>query len=285
MNAVLWVLLWAALVVGAHSIAAVYSFLPGEYWSGAICLILFGLLGWYSVRKRSLWFSVRLLRATGRLLPDSLQKRIVIADRLESWRAVHITLGVATLLPLWWHVSAGLMSTAEAILAIAVALLLGSGLFGVAIQEYLPPAIQAAAEREVRLEDVASRIDAVYVEAEEAVLGHQEALVQAYVSELKPVLEADRSVGKWRLLMATLSGASAAGEICEPLRAKADRFGADAATWNSLVDLAARKINLEHNAFNLRLSTSWLNFHIALAIFTFALLLFHVGSVLYFQGL
>ena len=55
--------------------------------------------------------------------------------------------------------------------------------------------------------------------------------------------------------------------------------------WKKLVDLTARKLNLEHNAFNLNFSTEWLTLHIVLAVCTFGLLIFHVVSVLYFYGL
>ena len=65
----------------------------------------------------------------------------------------------------------------------------------------------------------------------------------------------------------------------------AAQFGDDAVVWKELVDLTARKLNLEHNAFNLNFSTEWLTFHIVLAVCTFGLLIFHVLSVLYFYGL
>ncbi len=36
---------------------------------------------------------------------------MVLFDRLETRRTVHITLGVFALLPFWWHVEAGPTST------------------------------------------------------------------------------------------------------------------------------------------------------------------------------
>jgi len=285
LNAVWWMVLCALVVIIAHSAGQVRGLKVSEYWSGSISLTGFVMLGWYSVRKRSLWFSLRVLRITGRILPASWQQRMIVVDRLETWRAVHITLGILVALPLWWHMSSGLMSPVEVLLALAVALLLLSGLFGVAIQEYLPPAIEMMPEREVRLQDVASRIDATYVEAEEKVLGNPEALVQAYLKDLKPVLEADRITSRWRLLGATLKRRDLGSTLCAHWYQAASQFGDDATVWKELVDLTARKLNLEHNAFNLNFSTDWLSFHIVLAVGTFGLLILHVASVLYFYGL
>jgi len=286
LNAVLWMVLCALFVLVAHSLGEARGLKVSEYWSGTISLVGFVFLGWYSLRKRSLWFSLRVLRMTGRILPASWQQGTIVADRLETWRAVHITLAILVALPLWWHMSSGLMSLVEMLLALAVALLLLSGVFGVAIQEFLPPAIEAMPEREVRLQDVASRIDATYVEAEEKVLGHPETLVQAYLKNLKPVLEGDRIASRWRLLGATLRRRDLGAEMCAQWRqGAAAQFGDDAVVWKELVDLTARKLNLEHNAFNLNFSTEWLTFHIVLAVCTFGLLIFHVLSVLYFYGL
>jgi len=277
--------LCALLVLIAHSAAEARGLKVSEYWSGTVSLLGFVILGWYSVRKRSLWFSLRVLRLSGRILPARWQQRMIVVDRLETWRAVHITLGILVALPLWWHMSSGLMSLVEMLLGLAVVLLLLSGVLGVAIQEYLPPAIETMPEREVRLQDVASRIDATYVEAEEKVLGHPEALVQAYLKNLKPILEADRIASRWRMLGATLRRRDLGSEMCAQWQRVAAQFGDAASVWKELVDLTARKLNLEHNAFNLNFSTEWLTFHIVLAVCTFGLLIFHVLSVLYFYGL
>ena len=285
LNAVLWMLLCGIVVIVAHTVAARRGAIVTEYWSGTIALIGFIALGWYSVRKRSLWFSLRMLRATARILSPHWQQRVVVMDRLETWRAVHITLGILVILPLWWHMSSALMSPVEMLLAIAVALLLLSGIVGVVIQEYLPPAIETMAEREVRLEDVASRTDAVYVEAEEKVLGHPPAFVEAYVKNLKPILEAERVATRRRLFAATMMRRNIGAESCAGFRKIGAAFGDDAGAWNGLVDLTARKINLEHNRFNLNFSTEWLRFHIAVALCTFGLLVFHIAAVLYFDGL
>ncbi|HKN01821.1 MAG TPA: hypothetical protein VJX23_15000 [Candidatus Binataceae bacterium] len=285
LNATLWSLLCGIVVLVAHAFTVQYGRQMGAYWSGTIALIFFVVIGWYSVRKRTLWFSVRMLRTTARFLPAGLQRQLVMSDRLETWRALHITLGMLTILPLWWHMSTGLMSPVEAVLAIAVAVLLLSGFFGVVVQDFLPPAIQTTPEHEVRLQDVDSRIESVYVEAEEKVLGHQEALVQAYLKNVRPILETERSASRMRFFWATLRGRNPGAETCAGLYEAGKPFGDEASAWKELVDLAARKINLEHNAFNLHFSTDWLSFHIVLAAITFGLLIFHVLSVLYFYGI
>jgi hypothetical protein len=282
---VLWMLLCGAIVIAGYAVTAQFGRNLGEYWTGLICLFLFAFLGWYGVRKRALWFSLRVMRITGALLPQSLQRRVVALDRLETWRAVHITVGTLTILPLWWHMSGNLMSPFEALLALAVALLLLSGIFGVVLQDYLPPLIQALPEHEVRLQDVDARINAIYVEAEEMILGHSEALVQAYLEDLKPILEHERTLSSGQFLRATLARRDPGAEACAAFHRKAQQFRDDAPVWAELVELAARKINLEHNAFNLHFSTDWLTFHLYLAIFTFGLLFFHVASVLYFEGI
>ena len=109
--------------------------------------------------------------------------------------------------------------------------------------------------------------------------------MQAYAKELKPILQADRVASRWQLFGATMGRRDVGAEMCAGFRQSASKFGGDAPVWNELVDLAARKINLEHNAFNLHFSTDWLSFHIAVAIATFGLLIFQVAAVLYFYGL
>ena len=293
-----WALLCALVVVAGHAFTAGYGRAMGPYRSGIVALVGFVIVGWYSVRKRSLWFSVRVLRTTQRLLPDSLQRFATALDRLETWRAVHVTLGVLVLLPLWWHCETGLMSPLELLLAIAVALLILSGVFGVVVQDFLPHSIQGRAEHEVRLRDIDARISATYVEAEEKILGHSEELTTAYTSQIKPLLNFDL-VPQRTLLLATLRGVDAGSEYCAPLFAVADRLKTivkdprileswdvrEAPVWKELAGLAVRKVNLDHNAFNLRFSTGWLEFHIVLALATLGLLIFHVLSALYFYGL
>ena len=92
----------------------------GEYWSGSIALASFIAIAWYSVRKRNIWFSIRVLQFTGRIFPAAIQRRLVILDRLETWRAFHLTLGMLALLPLSWHITTTAMSPLEAVLATLV---------------------------------------------------------------------------------------------------------------------------------------------------------------------
>ena len=53
-----------------------------------------------------------------------------------------------------------------------------SGLAGAVIQDFLPRAMRMRPGQEVRREDVDAVIHELYVEAEEAILGRSEALVQ-----------------------------------------------------------------------------------------------------------
>ena len=298
LNLRLWALIWATVVVVVHSLTVRQGKEMGPYWSGLISLAAFIVIGWYSVRKRDLWFSVKLLKFTSRILPAMLQQRLVALDRVESWRGLHVTLGIIVILPLWWHLQTGLMSPLELVLVIAVGLLLLSGIFGLVVQDYLPTAVQKRAEHEVRERDANARIEAIYVEAEEKVLGHPEEMLHAYLANIRPMLSADR-VSDNTLLWAMLRGVDAGPEVCAHLYPMCDAIKVQvkdekilndwdakhAPAWKELVDLAKTKVNLEQNEFNLRLSTDWLAFHVVVALTTFGLLIFHVGSVLYFYGL
>jgi hypothetical protein len=298
LNIALWALIWAIVVVIVHSLTVRQGKAMGPYWSGLISLTMFVVIGWYSVRKRDLWFSVKLLKATSRILPAGLQNRLVALDRVETWRGLHTTVGIIVILPLWWHLQTGLMSPLEMMLAITVALLLLSGIFGIAVQNYLPKAVQKRTEHEVRRRDANARIEAIYVAAEEKVLGHGDEFTHTYLSELRPILNADR-VPTRTLLWATLRGVDAGPEQCAHLypivdtikkQVKDENILKDwdtkhAPVWKELVDLVVDKIDLEQNEFNLHLSTDWLAFHVVVALATIGLLIFHVGSVLYFYGM
>lgn len=249
--------------------------------SGILTAAMFIWVGLYSVRKRNLWFSLRVLYLARRFLPNAVFGRVVFLDRLETWRATHVVIAMLSLLPLWWHMQRHLMGPLEAVLAIAVLLLFGSGLFGVIIQDRLPHYMTQFAEHEVRTQDVNAKINAVYVEAEEKILGHSEELTKDYLARIKPVLLEDRS--SWALFAATLARRDIGNRVNRALITNPYEEP-DATTWQELVDLAARKVNLEQNDFNLWLSVSWLRFHVIIAALTFSLLLFHVLSVLYYGG-
>jgi hypothetical protein len=254
----------------------------GVYLSGIITATMFVVVGLYSVRKRNLWFSLRILVLARKVFPKAVFETVVFLDRLETWRAAHVVIAMLSLLPLWWHMHRHLMGPLEAALASAVALLFVSGLFGVLIQDRLPHYMTQFAEHEVRTQDVNAKINAVYVEAEEKILGHTENFTKDYLARIKPVLLEDRT--SWTLLRATLSRCDIGNNINLALSSANPYRDAEATAWKELVDLATRKVNLEQNDFNLWLSISWLRFHIIIAVLTFALLAFHVLSVLYYGG-
>jgi hypothetical protein len=126
-------------------------------------------------------------------------------------------------------------------------------------------------------------LHALYVSAEEAILGHSEQLVQAYLRNIRPLMLS--SLPLRTLLWATLAGDDPAPRACRHARRAGGALTADADVYQTLIDLAERKIRLEQNGFNLRLSTGWLRVHIVLATVTFVLVLFHVIGALYFKGL
>jgi hypothetical protein len=86
-------------------------------------------------------------------------------------------------------------------------------------------------------------------------------------------------------LWATLTGNNPASGVCKPARLLAGGFGAEAAAFHELVNFAERKVGLDHNQFNLRLSTAWLRLHRRLTISVLVLIIFHVAGVLYFAGI
>jgi hypothetical protein len=77
-----------------------------------------------------------------------------------------------------------------------------SGLFGLAIHDLLPRATRP--NQELRLENVEAGFHRLYVEAEEAVLGHSEDLVHAYLRNVRPLLIWEQSPA--RLIWAVLRG-------------------------------------------------------------------------------
>ena len=129
-----------------------------------------------------------------------------------------------------------------------------SGLAGAVIQDFLPRAMRIRPGQEVRREDVDAAIHELYVEAEEAILGRSEALVQTYLKTIRPVLLGSRSQDV-RLFTATLTGADPAAPVGARLRALAAPPG-EGQTWEKLVTIAERKVRLEHNDFDLMLSVA-----------------------------
>jgi hypothetical protein len=273
----------------ALAVAVIHLAMPGvgprlgAYRSGIATLAGFALASTYTVRKRWMWLGVRVMRVAARM-PHAVAHRLLVADRLQSWRLYHVILGVAVLLPLWWHMEQGTRASAlEAALAAAAFLLMLSGLAGSLIQDLLPHSMRIRPAQEVRHEDVEAALHDLYVEAEEAILGHSEPLVHAYLKYVRPVMLGTRPARS--MMAATLSGSDPAAPITAQLRAHGGQVPDEGETWARLVTLAERKVRLDHNLFNLSLGVGWMRLHIGLAIALGALTVFHIAGVLYFAGL
>ncbi len=278
----LWALGCGLCVVAIHLAPPRYGVWLGPYRSGIANVAGFALAAFYTVRKRWMWLSVRIMRLAMRM-PRAVAHRLLLADRLESWRRFHVIIGVAVIAPLWWHMQgAGTgPNRLEAVLAALTVLLMLSGLAGAVIQDFLPRAMRIRPGQEVRRDDVDAAIHEVYVEAEEAILGRSEALVQTYLKTIRPVLLGHRP--RRALFMATLTGADPAAPVGVRLRALEAPPG-EGQTWEKLVAMAERKVRLEHNDFDLVLSVRWMRIHIGLAITIGILIAFHIAGVLYFSG-
>lgn len=280
----LWALGCAAAVALADYLTIKIGPRLGPYWSGRITVLAFAAASFYSLRKRKVALWVHPLKLLA-YLPRSIAQRADLFDRLETWRLAHITLGVIAIVPFWWHVQAAVSaSPLEKVLAGAVIALVASGFAGAFIQEFLPAEMRLRpGQIEVRISDVDEGLHALYVQAEEMILGHSEELVQAYLRHVRPLLA--RNVRPRTLLWATLTRSDPAPRICKPARRVGAALAPDRECYEGLVDIAERKIRLEQNGFDLRLSTGWLRVHIVLAIATFILIAFHVVGVFYFNGL
>ncbi len=277
----LWAAICAAAVVAIHALTPRFGPRLGSYRTGLITLGVFLIAAGYSARKRALWLSVRWLRAAARL-PRALARRMVLLDRLESWRTLHVTLGVFALLPLWWHADAGPATPLERFVLMLVLLVVASGLFGTLVQDRLPRAMLNRPDYEVRREDVELATHQIYIEAEEAILGHSETLVRLYLDEIRPLLTGSRP--PLGLFLATLTGRDPADAACARARRAATGLTEDGPLFDHLIGLAATKVRLELNRFNLRLGTGWLVFHIALVAILGAALAFHIAGALYYNG-
>jgi hypothetical protein len=199
----LWAALCGAAVIALHAATVEFGTRLGSYRSGIITVIAFAVAAAYAGRKYSLWLSARWLRWATRL-PRSLALRFLVLDRLETWRTVHITIGVFAMLPFWWHIQSGRASTLELVLKSVVVLMVLSGVFGTMVEDFLPRRMRKSPDLEVRMEDVEAGFHALYVEAEEAILGHSEALVHAYLRNVRPILIGNQPAH--RMLWATLTG-------------------------------------------------------------------------------
>lgn len=277
----LWALLCGAAVIALHMSSIELGTRLGSYRTGIIMVIAVAMNITYAARKNLLWLSVRLLRLAMRL-PRPLALRFLLFDRLETWRTFHVTIGVFAMLPFWWHMQYGRASRLEIVLESVFILTVLSGFLGTIIGDFLPARMRKWPDQEVRLQDVEAGFHALYVEAEEMVLGHSEALVHAYLRHVRPILTGNQPA--LAMLRATLAGSDPAQEACATARQAGAALGADAAIYASLAGIAERKVRLEHNQFNLRLCTGWLDFHRGLVTLAVVLIVFHVIGVLYFAG-
>jgi hypothetical protein len=252
----LWAVICGTVVFAVHAATAAIPGRLGSYRTGIITIITFLLAALYSVRKHTLWFSVRWLR---------------LASRLP-----------LALMPFWWHVNAGRATTLERALESTVILVILSGLFGALIHDLLPRSMRMRPNQEVRREDIEAGYHQLYLEAEEAILGHSEDLIQAYLKNVRPLLIGEQP--RARLAWATLRGTDPAPRACRTALNAAATAGSDEPIYRDLVEIAARKVRLELNQFNLRLGTVWLKFHLALVMIMAVEIVFHITGVLYFVG-
>jgi hypothetical protein len=230
----LWALLFGVAVVAMHAATSAVPGLLGSYLSGIITILAFALATVYSARKHSLWLSVRWLRLAMRL-PRSIARRLILIDRLETWRTMHITIGVIVLLPFWWHLDAGRASLLERALESTVMLVVLSGLCGATIHDLLPHSMRMRTNSEVRLEDVEAGYQRLYLEAEESILGHSEDLVRAYLKNVRPLLIGSQPAT--RFVWATLCGTDPAPRACDAAGGRPPRPAAtrrSMASWSQL---------------------------------------------------
>src|SRR5260370_34419926 len=101
----LWLTICLIAVAGLNAATSTFGRAMGEYWSGSIALASFVAIAWYSVRKRNIWFSIRVLQFTGKNFPAAIQRRLVTLDRPQTRRAFHLTSGMLALPPLACHVT------------------------------------------------------------------------------------------------------------------------------------------------------------------------------------
>jgi len=270
------------LVFVAHELTPKLSARLGSYRTGIATLAVMLIAVLYYVRKRNLWISARWLRFAA-TMPQAIGRRLIIFDRLESWRIVHVTAGALMLLPFWWHTEAGPATPLETALKASLILLVATGAIGLTIQNLIPHEMHLRGAQEVRQQDVNQRMRQLYVEAEETVLGHSETLVRAYLANIRPLLT--RAHPGYRFFWATFTRTDPAPALSLAARRAGAALGVEQPAYEALLEIAERKIRLEHNRFNLRFSRSWLRFHIGLFMIVSAMTVFHVTGVLYFAGI
>jgi hypothetical protein len=269
------------IVAAAHALTPGLPARLGSYRTGIATLAVFLIAILYYVRKRNLWISARWLRLASRL-PRAIARPLVRLDRLESWRLIHVTAGALMLLPFWWHTQAGPPTPLESVLKAGLLLLAATGVIGVMTQTLMPLEMRHRGDQEVRQQDVDQRMRQLYVEAEEGVLGHSEVLVRTYLANIRPLLT--RAHPGYRFLWATLTRTDPAPSLSQAARRAGAELGTEQPAYNALVELAERKLRLEQNRFDLRVSRTWLRYHIGLFMIVSVMVIFHVLGVLYFAG-
>jgi hypothetical protein len=80
--------------------------------------------------------------------------------------------------------------------------------------------------------------------AEEAVLGHSADLVHGYMKNVRPLMIGEQSPA--RLIWAILAGTDPTPGACRSVLSAATTVGSDEAIYRELVEIAARKVRLEH---------------------------------------
>lgn len=268
-----------------HLAAARLGVQLGPWTSGWLTLAAMAAAGCYAVRRRFLILSLYMLRPFVVVQPLRRFRALAVwLDQLRNWRVAHLAIGILSGLPLWWHIESAPRGVIEIALLVGVAAVLGSGLLGVALQYMMPHALLQIVEREVRVRDAEEKRRALFVQAEERIPGRSEALVQAYLEAVKPILQGETS--RLRLFEATLRGLDPGAlvrgrgglELLEQLDEK------DAKTFRDFLDLAERKVWVDLNLFQLELSTGWLTLHAAAVVCAATLAALHVCSVFYFGG-
>jgi len=152
-STVLCAVLSGGAVIALHSWSAGLGARLGAYRTGTATLVVFALAAGVALRKyivrlwpRRAWKWVEALTCASPndSLKPVLEQRpsgvpLLTRDwQPKTWRRVHVTLGILATLPLWWHCESGRASPLDLTLKSVAILLVMSGLFGLAITEFLP---------------------------------------------------------------------------------------------------------------------------------------------------
>jgi hypothetical protein len=145
-STVLWAVLSGAAVIAVHSGSAGLGARLGAYRTGIATLIVFALAAGVALRKhivrlwpRPDWSGLQSLAcASANDAPPLMDVPSLSLNWPKTWRRIHVMLGIFATLPLWWHCESGRASPLDLTLKSVAMLLVMSGLFGLAITEFLP---------------------------------------------------------------------------------------------------------------------------------------------------